>query len=113
MTMPLKYLLVALFFVTGCATSDSFRDDTGRPAENVPSYFLVGSFDGPETTQPRPGQGCQNPMVDPRDGTQLRLARSAAERGDYAVPEGRYGVANDEYLRLDCGTGQVLGIVPR
>ena len=60
---------------------------------------------------PRPG--CATPMVDPRDRTQIRLIRSVAPRGDYTVPEGRYGVGPEELLRLDCTTGAPLGVVRR
>lgn len=52
-------------------------------------------------------------MIDPRDGTELRLVRSQAGRGDYAVPTGRYDVAAGELLRLDCRTGEAIGIVER
>ncbi len=52
-----------------------------------------------------------NPMSDPRDGTKVILVRSTPEYGDYQVPHGRYGVAKGELLRLEPGTGRVLGIV--
>jgi hypothetical protein len=33
--------------------------------------------------------------------------------GDYAVnPAGRYGVRENQLLRVDCRTGQAIGIVP-
>ncbi len=32
-------------------------------------------------------------------------------RGDYSVPEGKYGVQKGELLRINCRTGEVLGIV--
>jgi hypothetical protein len=52
-------------------------------------------------------------MRDPRDGTELRMLRSHATRADYEVAPGRYGVGEHELLRLDCNTGQPLGIVRR
>jgi hypothetical protein len=60
-----------------------------------------------------PGGACLSPMRDPRDGTELRMLRSHATRADYEVAPGRYGVGEHELLRLDCNTGQPLGIVRR
>jgi len=51
--------------------------------------------------------------VDPRDGARLRLMRTYHDRGDYDVPSGRYGVDADKLLRLECGTGRPVGVVPR
>ncbi len=85
-----------------------------RPATDVPVRF--------QPTDPSlrlaladtlAGGGCLNPMIDPRDGTELRLERSGVDRGDYAVPDGRYGVGDRELLQLSCNTGRPLGIVPR
>ena len=57
--------------------------------------------------------GCLNPMVDPRDGTRLTLVNSQEGRiGDYGVPAGRYGVGGKELLRIQCGTGRAIGIIP-
>jgi hypothetical protein len=52
-------------------------------------------------------------MVDPRDGTRLRFIRVVGGRGDYEVPEGRYGTGTTGVLRLECNTGRVVGVVPR
>lgn len=60
------------------------------------------------------GQGCRSQVVDPRDGTRLRMVRVGGDGlGDYDAPEGRYGVGPKEVLRLDCNTGRVLGIARR
>lgn len=79
-----------------------------RMAEDTPPAFAPEDGVMPTT-------GCRNPLVDPRDQTRLRLVRSAAvgsgERGDYEVPAGRYGVGPGELLRIECSTGQPLGIV--
>lgn len=101
-------LLVAL---AGCASSGGSFGNADRAATDLPDHFMVGTFMGPETTEPTAGEGCRNPMVDPRDDTRLMLTRSSAGRGDYAVPAGRYGVADGELLRLDCATGVPIGIV--
>jgi hypothetical protein len=58
------------------------------------------------------GPGCVSPMVDPRDGTEVRFVFSTSY-GDYEVPAGRYGVGAGELLRLDCNTGRVIGLVRR
>ncbi len=52
-------------------------------------------------------------MVDSRDSTEIRLERAISPRGDYTVPNGRYGVGDRELLRLDCNTGAVVGAVRR
>jgi hypothetical protein len=86
-------------------------DDKAHEATNVPDHFLVGTPNGTATSEPTPDEGCRNPMVDPRDGTKIQLIRSSHDRGDYKVSTGRYGVGEKELLRLDCGTGRVVGIV--
>jgi hypothetical protein len=79
-----------------------------RAAEDTPPAFVTE--DGEAAVQT-----CRSPMIDPRDQTRLRLVRSAvvggAQRGDYEVPEGKYGVRAGELLRLDCESGESLGIV--
>lgn len=57
--------------------------------------------------------GCTSPMRDPRDGTIIRFIRSATTHADFEVPAGQYGVGPREVLRLDCNTGQVVGVVRR
>jgi hypothetical protein len=78
------------------------------PAQDTPVRFVTAD-------EGVAGQGCRVMMLDPRDQTQLRLARSAqfglTHHGDYEVPAGRYGVQRNELLRLDCATGEVVGIV--
>lgn len=108
-----RWAFGALVLLAGCATTDFGADSATRAATDVPPHFLVGTPDGDSTTEPTPGEGCRNPMVDPRDGTRLQLVRSAEARGDYAVPAGRYGVGEGELLRLECGTGRVVGVVRR
>ena len=58
------------------------------------------------------GPGCVSPMVDPRDGTEVRFVFSTSY-GDYEVPAGRYGAGAGELLRLDCNSGRVIGLVRR
>jgi hypothetical protein len=109
---PVRLVLAAVATVVaaGCATGmqAGATDAAFRPAENTPTRFSTSDGVAAE-------DGCRMNMIDPRDNTQLRLARSWLEgvtyRGDYEVPSGRYGVRDGELLRLDCTTGEVIGIV--
>ena len=82
-----------------------------RAAVDVPDHFLTATAAG--TAEPRRGEGCRNPIVDPRNETRLTLIRSADGRGDYEPSPLRYGVNKGELLRVDCASGHALGIVPR
>jgi hypothetical protein len=112
--IPGRCIALALPVLIGaCASgsSASMARTEARAARDVPDHFVVGSPFGPQTSEPRPGEGCRNPMVDPRDDTRLVLARSEVTWGDYEVIGGRYGVGRRELLRLECATGRVIGIV--
>lgn len=115
--MKASQLRFALLLLTaalgGCVSTSTLERPIVAQPTDVPERFLVGSHDGLETSEPRPGEGCRNPMVDPRDGTQLVLDRATEGVGDYEVPPGRYGVEAGSLLRLDCATGRALGVVRR
>ena len=85
-----------------------------RPAVSAPSRFEPAD---PALRLPPAdtlaGGGCLTPMVDPRDGVRVVLVRSWRDDGDYEPPEGRYGVAGSELLRLRCNTGALVGVVRR
>ena len=106
---------------SACATASANTYPAGAPvraAADTPDRFLVGTIPpGGPLSEPRVDGACRNPMVDPRDGTRLTLILSqpgeSGQIGDYQVPEGRYGVRSGELLRLDCGTGRAIGVVPR
>jgi hypothetical protein len=108
----------ALCALSGCASSSS---STERPvvaqAKNLPDHFMVAVSGLARMEEPRPGEGCRNPMVDPRNGTALNLMRSKNGVGDYQVMgsqyelESSYGVDPRHLLRIDCATGKALGIV--
>ena len=108
----------ALFALSGCASSSS---STERPvvaqAKNLPDHFMVVVSGLAQKEEPKPGEGCRNPMVDPRDGTALNLMRSKNGIGDYQVLghqyelDSSYGVDSRHLLRIDCATGKALGIV--
>jgi hypothetical protein len=100
--------------VCGCALGrTSFLDLPTRAAIDAPSRFVLDAAAPEEGMTAIPGQGCRSPLFDPRDGARIQLIRSAADRGDYEPPSGRYGVSARELLRLRCSTGEVLGVVER
>ena len=102
--------LVLILLLIGCAHTqeDSETDRELRSASDTPPAFIT------EDGVP-PVQSCNTTIIDPRDQTRLRLIRSAiiggTYRGDYDVPDGKYGVRRDELLRVDCATGETVGIV--
>ena len=100
---------------SGAPAHDATAPSSGahRYPAGTPDHFLVGEIDGSATSQPAAGTGCKSPMVDPRNGLKLTLVRSSEGQGDYDVPSGKYGVAADEVLRIDCATGRAVGIVKR
>jgi hypothetical protein len=108
----------ALFALSGCASSSG---STAKPivaqANDLPDHFMVAVSGLAQKEEPRPGEGCRNPMVDPRNGRTLNLVRSKDGVGDYSVLgsqyelESAYGVDPRHLLRIDCGTGKALGIV--
>ena len=104
----LALLWLAPVVTAGCASS-------GGPsaalvsATDTPVAFLVE--ENGALRPPRAGEGCRNPLVDPRTDLRLVLERSEGGHGDYSVPEGRYEVGAGQLLRIDCATGKALGIV--
>lgn len=100
-----------LLLLLSCGTTTSTRSMTPveRQAEDVPERFEAAAGIN------RTNNACVSPLVDPRDGTTIRIHSSfgAEEVGDYSVPEGMYGVGENELLRINCRTGEVLGIVRR
>jgi hypothetical protein len=105
------YMLI-LLLVTGCGTSRSIPPDTvARPPSGLPDHFV---FDAAGLERDSiAGMKCYSPLMDLRDRTHLVLVRSAKGRGDYAVPDGHYGVGPNDLLRVDCRSMGVIGIVPR
>ena len=100
--------ILALGIVLGCGSINSGTISERailRPAEGITAAFTAPAG----TTL---GNSCLSPMTDPVDGTQIRMERAfGTGRGDYSVPEGKYGVQKGELLRINCRTGEVLGIV--
>jgi hypothetical protein len=109
----MKMLLpaAACCFLAACASSAP-RVSRGD-AVDVPERFHVLEL-ATGTHHPAVADGlCHSPLVDPRDGTQLKMASASNGKGDYEAPAGRYGLAADELLRIDCATGVAVGRVSR
>lgn len=105
-----RLLLLGSIFagsVAGCGITRSTGDSRViiRPAEDTPTAF------SPPAGVALDGNSCKSPMTDKRDGTQIIMVTSGSGAGNYRVPEGKYGVKSGELLRLNCRTGEALGIV--
>jgi hypothetical protein len=108
----------ALFALSGCASSGgSIEAPVVAQAKNLPDHFMVAVTGLAQKEEPKAGEGCRNPMVDPRNGNALNLMRSKNGVGDYQVLgsqyelDSSYGVDPRHLLRIDCATGKALGIV--
>ena len=109
---------IAVVAGAGCASG---RTSMERPivaeAKDLPDHFMVVASGFAQRSEPKSGERCRNPMVDPRDGTSLNLIRSKDGTGDYQVMskdyelKSQYGVDSRHLLRVDCATGKALGIV--
>jgi hypothetical protein len=114
MRKPRAILLAAggLLALAGCAST---RSDLSGPVVGVPldlpDHFMVARSGIGKHAEPKAGEGCRNPMIDPRDRTELVLRRSAGEKGDYRVESQKYGLTSRQLLRVDCATGKAIGIV--
>ena len=119
--MRTPFVVVPLLVLVAGCTTHTIWDVTPRAAIGLPTVFV------PDTTGLKPGtaargvEGCRVHLADPAFGTQLTLVRSTDKGGtptkywgDYQVtPIDRYGMNENELLRIDCRTGQAVGIVPR
>jgi hypothetical protein len=110
----------AIVAFAGCASGrGSIAGPVVAEAKGLPDHFMVAATGVASAEEPTSGEGCRNPMVDPRDGTLLHLVRSKDGKGDYQVLDRdlelktAYGVDSQHLLRLDCATGTALGIVNR
>ncbi len=115
-------LAAAVLSASGCASTA--KNDMSGPVVGVPldmpDHFLVAGSGLGKSVEPKAGEGCRNPMVDPRDKTLLELRRSANGIGDYRVMAGqdagvasgsKYGMSSRDLLRIDCATGKAIGLV--
>lgn len=98
-----------LIFTVGCGSLNS-----GTVSERAilrPATGITAPFEPPQGIT-LGGNTCKSPMIDPTDGTEVRMERSfTSGMGEYSVPEGKYGVGRGELLRINCNTGEVVGIV--
>jgi hypothetical protein len=108
----------AVAALAGCASSrGSMESPIVAQAKNLPDHFMVSVSGIARKEEPKSGEGCRNPMADPRNGTTLNLMRSKNGSGDYQVlgeqyeVDSTYGVDSRHLLRIDCATGKALGIV--
>lgn len=106
----------AALLLAACGTTitNGVTPAPGSPATDVPGRFEPsGQYARVAPADTISGDDCTSPMTDPRTGEQIVMRRAARGIADYEVPVGRYGVQSGEYLRLDCNSGRVLGIVKR
>ena len=63
----------AVLVLAGCASGSAAPHAGGAVAEakDLPDHFMVVASGFAKRSEPKPGEGCRNPMVDPRDGTTL------------------------------------------
>lgn len=101
--------LAVLTAATGCSTvSETLKTTPNRverPATDTPDQFTLKDGNLPVNAV------CQDPLLDPRDKTEMRLVLADRGEGNYQVPAGKYGVGPGELLRIDCTTGRALGIL--
>jgi hypothetical protein len=109
--------VLAALSLAGCASSsgDLSGPVVGVPLD-LPDHFVVARTGFGKTEEPKADGVCRNPMLDPRDRTELTLRRSAGGRGDYWPEAGirgshTYGLTSQQLLRIDCATGKAVGIV--
>jgi hypothetical protein len=113
-----RSLAVLVLALAGCA-STSGKDMSGPvvgAALDAPDHFMVARSGIGKFEEPKADGACRNPMVDPRNKTELLLRRSAGGKGDYGVDlgvygGGKYGMTTQQLLRIDCATGKAIGIV--
>lgn len=102
---------VMLLLLLSCGSTAGTRtmNSVERQATDFPARF-----DAPQGVT-LGSNTCASPLTDPRDGTKITMHSSFGNEGvgDYVVPVGRYGVGDGELLRINCRTGEVLGIVRR
>lgn len=115
MRTSLMLLFPLASVLAGCG-STSHAELVPQPVAGMPAYFV-----GPTGVVEGAGTACRSPLRDPDGMVTLTMVRSGRERerpdigwGDYAVsPAGSYGLRADQLLRVECGSGQPAGVVPR
>lgn len=99
------FLFVLSVFLHGCKSTEDWSENAVvRPADENPEISYAPGL------EPESGD-CRTPLIDANDGTELTMVRSYNGMGDYEVPTGKYGLKSGELLRIECETGEVIGIV--
>jgi hypothetical protein len=119
-----KAASAGLLAVLGCVAASPLSNPWSHPPTAVaglPDRFVP---DSSFTLVAASDTACLVHLIDPETQTRLLLERSTypshvtdstvrSTLGDYKVePQDRFGVNQDELLRLVCATGQPLGKVP-
>lgn len=107
-SLRLSGLFAGLSLLVACGSLPA-PSAAPRAGMDLPERFLVE--EAGQWREARAGEGCRNPLQDPRDKTTLTLTQSRNGEGDYAVPAGKYGAGAGEWLRVECATGRPLGLV--
>jgi len=96
--------------LTACSSGmGGSMSSTPQPVPaTVPARFVPA-----DTTKTLPAEGCLSPLKDPKTGTTIILVRSENGVGDYLAPSGAFHIPDGKVLRLDCSSGDVLGLVQR
>ena len=106
--------VASLLVLAACGQGNSgFPSPTPlRAGTDLPAQFEPPpGFGRLSLTDTISGNACLSPMRDPRNNSEIRMVRAANGQADYKVTDGRYGVGERQFLRLDCNTGRPLGIV--
>lgn len=107
------FLVPVVLLLAGCAPTQA-PTSVERAPNDAPRQFAVASATTVSgLSDDLPADRCPPSLVDPRDGTQLRLVRSAMGKGDYTVPDEKYGIGPEELLRIDCSSGRAVKRVRR
>lgn len=102
-------VFLGLYLLASCGSQNT-KDVPSTPvreAQDAPVSFS-GTFE--EVAENTP---CQSRLIDPADDTELILVATFDGSGDYQVPLGKYGLSADELLRINCRTGEVIGVVKK
>lgn len=104
----LALMALTVLFACGSTSQTYSMKPVVRAAVDAPERF-----EAPEG-RTLGGNTCMSPLTDARDGTKILMQYSFTEGvADYQVPTGKYGVEKGELLRVNCATGEVVGIVRR
>jgi hypothetical protein len=105
-------VLVGMCLLAGGCASVGSPALRGAATDAPERFLLLDAATGQASPIPADAT-CESPLVDPRDGTKLTMERASGGMGDYSATNGKYGLAEDELLRVDCSTGVATGRVSR